>query len=246
MKSNQSDLFESQESVKLTWKNWLKLTNYQEIITFTTSKILRLPVQSFPGKDLFYSKEATYKVGQKEFIIKAVKNSGLANSVNLLTWSGIQSITCHTVLPVMHVALLTFIVNPATDPSTVYTVMKNFLIVVNQLEKEHLSVFAKKVFIGFFWISVLNDLRSFENLFLWWEIPQDKMRSSLYTPYPIFPVRCAPVASSVKKFAETASLVPNYVFLTNNRINFLHRSLSPVIFGKIRGPHWNKVFWAWS
>ena len=142
------------------------MTNYQEIITFTTSKILRLPVQSFPGKDLFYSKEATYKVGQKEFIIKAVKNSGLANSVNLLTWSGIQSITCHTVLPVMHVALLTLIVNPATDPSTVYTVMKNFLIVVNQLEKEHLSVFAKKVFIGFFWTSVLNDLRSFKNLFL--------------------------------------------------------------------------------
>ena len=142
------------------------MTNYQEITTFNTSKILRLPVQPSPGKELFYSKEATYKVGQKEFTIKVVKNSGLANSVNLLTWSGIQSITFHTVLPVMHVALLTFIVNSETDPSTVYTVMKNFLIVVNQLEKEHLSVFAKKMFIGLFWISVLNDLRSFKNLFL--------------------------------------------------------------------------------
>ena len=177
--------------MKLTWENWLKLTNYQEITTFNTSKILRLPVQRSPGKDLFYSKEATYKVGQKEFTIKVVKSSGLANSVNLLTWSGIQSITCHTVLPVMHVALLTFIVNSETDPSTVYTVMKNFLIVVNQLEKEHLSIFAK-MFIGLFWISVLNDLRSFKNLFLWWEIPQDKMRSSLYTPYPFFPSEMRP------------------------------------------------------
>ena len=144
LKSNQSNLYQSHKRVKLTGMNWLKLKNYQEITTFTSNKILRLPEQFSPSKDLFYSKEATYKFAQEEFTINAVRNSGLVNAVNLLAWGGIQSLTCHTVLPAMHTGLLSFIANPVVDPSTVYTVMKNFLIVVNQLEQEHLPVFCEE------------------------------------------------------------------------------------------------------
>ena len=75
----------------------------QEITTFTTNKILRLPEQFSPSNDLFYSKEATNKIAQEEFKINVLGNSELLNAVNVPTQSDIQSVTCDTVLPVMQV-----------------------------------------------------------------------------------------------------------------------------------------------
>ena len=69
------------------------------------------------------------------------------------------------------------------------------------------------------------------------------------TPRPSAPVKCALVASPVDKFAEIVSPVPNYASPDNKWISFLpgHKeTLSPVISGTTGGPHWNKVFSAWS
>ena len=69
------------------------------------------------------------------------------------------------------------------------------------------------------------------------------------TPRPSAPVKCALVASPVDKFAEIVSPVPNYASPDNKWISFLpgHKeTLSPVITGTTGGPHWNKVFSAWS
>ena len=74
-----------------------------------------------------------------------------------------------------------------------------------------------------------------------------KIFSQNLTPCPSAPVKCAPVASPVDKFAEIAAPVPNYASSFNKSISFLidHKeTLSPVIFGKIGSL--NRVFSAWS
>ena len=49
-----------------------------------------------------------------------------------------------------------------------------------------------------------------------WEVANKLFFINMYcTPYPSVPVRCAPVASLVDKFAEIASPVPIYAFPTN-------------------------------
>ena len=53
----------------------LKLANFlcPEITAFTINKILRLPKQFSPSKDLFQLKKTTYKFAQEEFTINALK-----------------------------------------------------------------------------------------------------------------------------------------------------------------------------
>ena len=65
----------------------------------------------------------------------------------------------------------------------------------------------------------------------------------------ITPCPSAPVTFPVDKFAEIVSPVRNYASLANKWITFLpgHKeTLSPVIFWKTGGFHWNRVFSAWS
>ena len=58
-------------------------------------------------------------------------------------------------------------------------------------------------------------------------------RKLIYTPCPSTPVRCAPVTSSIDKFAEIDSPVPNYASEANKRISFLPRLKGEFIPGDI-------------
>ena len=60
------------------------------------------------------------------------------------------------------------------------------------------------------------------------------------TPCTSVPVRCARWVPPVDQFAEIASPIPNYASPANERIIFYsshNETLSPIIFGKIGGPH---------
>ena len=70
------------------------------------------------------------------------KNSGLVSDSNdLPIWAGIQFLISSAKLPLMQVGFLPFLPHLVTDHSTVYTAMKNFVNVANQLERDHLPVF---------------------------------------------------------------------------------------------------------
>ena len=99
-------------------------------------------MNSHQKNELFESKDYLSSQKFSEFVMNALKNSCLVNTTeNIPTWAGICSLLTTNKFPLVHVEFLPFIPHPITETSTVYTAMKNFLKVVEQLDQEHLPVF---------------------------------------------------------------------------------------------------------
>ena len=80
------------------------------------------------------------------------------------TWAAMRSLMNEKPLPLMQVGFLPFVSAPVTDYATVYTAMKNFLNVVNQLKQQTLPLFCDQ---GVFRTVIhiyLNHNEEFQNL----------------------------------------------------------------------------------
>ena len=84
--------------------------------------------------------------------------------MDVSTWAAMRSLMNEKPLPLMQVGSLLFVPAPVTDYATVYTAMKNFLNVLNQLKQQALPLFCDE---GIFRTVIhiyLNHIEEFQNL----------------------------------------------------------------------------------
>ena len=70
-----------------------------------------------------------------------LKNSKPVPYENLPTWGALNSLISNSKLPIMQTGFLPFIPYPVTEHTTVYTAMKNFIKVLQQLHQKALPIF---------------------------------------------------------------------------------------------------------
>ena len=132
----------------------------QEIIQYKSPRKLVLPEEFKVDDTLFNCPEKLSQSNAKEFIFsllrslpsqKAIEHyiesqneeveEGVITTNGLPTWAGMRSLLSDTDPKVMQVGFLPFIPYPVTDYSTVYTAMKNFNNIVEQLQQSILPVY---------------------------------------------------------------------------------------------------------
>ena len=125
---------------------------------------MELP-DKFPAKNELYLCESELKKHKnKEFIINIIKSNFIRINMDVPTRVAMCSLMNEKPLPLMQVGLLPFVPAPVTDYATIYTAMKNFLNIVNQLKQQTLPLFCDK---GVFRIVIhiyLNHNEKFQNL----------------------------------------------------------------------------------
>ena len=120
---------------------------------------------NFPVKNELYLCESELKKHKnKEFIINIIKSNFTRINMNVPTWAAMRSLMNEKPLSLTQVGFLPFAPAPMTDCATVYTAMKNFLNVVNQLKQQTLPLFCDEgVFRAVIHI-YLNHNEEFQNL----------------------------------------------------------------------------------
>ena len=131
---------------------------------YKATKCIELP-DNFPVKNELYLCESELKKHiNKEFIINIIKSNFTRIKMDVPTWAAMRSLMNEKPLPLMQVGFLPFVSAPVTDYATVYTAMKNFLNVVNQLKQQTLPLFCDE---GVFRTVIhiyLNHSEEFQNL----------------------------------------------------------------------------------
>ena len=113
---------------------------------YKVTKYIELP-DHFPVKHEVYLCESELKKHKnKEFIINIIKSNFTRINMDVSTWAAMRSLMNEKPLPLMRVGFLPFVSNPVTDYATVYTAIRNFLNVVNQLKQQTLPLFCDEVF----------------------------------------------------------------------------------------------------
>ena len=128
---------------------------------YKATKCIELP-DNFPVKNELYLCESELKKHKnKEFIINIIKSNF---NMDVPTWAAMRSLMNEKPLPLMQVGFLPFVPAPVTDYATVYTAMKNFFNIVNQLKQQTLPLFCDEgVFRSVIHI-YLNHKEEFQNL----------------------------------------------------------------------------------
>ena len=131
----------TKNAVDLKSVKTLSKLSCQEITLYYSSKSLIIPESFKVDTELFSSPSNREHHDTIEFIISCIKSGFLINDCDVPTWAGIQSLHSTSEVPVMQVGFLPFIPNPVTEHSTVYTAMRNFVKVADQLQQKSLPVF---------------------------------------------------------------------------------------------------------
>ena len=109
----------------------------QEIIPYSTGKQISLPETFIAASDqLNMTTKDREGYEKQEFIINCVRNIQTKSSIP--TWARCKTLLSKQQVSTMQVGFIPFIPSPVTDQSTVYTAMKNFNIVLKQLEQNSL------------------------------------------------------------------------------------------------------------
>ena len=131
---------------------------------YKVTKCIERP-DNFPVKNELYLCESELKKHKnKEFIINVIKSNFTRINMDVPTWAAMRSLVNEKPLLLMQVGFLSFVPVPVTDYFTVYTAVKNFLNVVNQLKQQTLPLFCDEGVFRTVLHIYLNHNKEFQNL----------------------------------------------------------------------------------
>ena len=116
----------------------------QKIIPFKGIKKQRVLDSKFIAEDeLLQNAEVEKERDMKHFFTNCTRNGILFNNTesNTSTWAEGEALFFNSCVPKMHSGFLPYIPHPVTEFSTVYSVLKNFLTVLSQLNQTCLPLF---------------------------------------------------------------------------------------------------------
>ena len=106
----------------------------QQTEHFSSSKCITIPDTFKVKSELISEQEETINSKLDDFSLH-VPNE------NLPRWGALKSLISNSKLPIMQTGFLPFIRYPVTEHTTVYTAMKNFIKVLQQLDRKALPIF---------------------------------------------------------------------------------------------------------
>ena len=114
----------------------------QKIDTFHSSKTHTMP-GSFQVDEELFSSAVNREHHENIELVTGCLKSAVDNNFdgNLPIWAGIRALLSNANAPQMHVAVLPFIPRSVTEHPTVYTAMRNFVKIADQLEQKSLPLF---------------------------------------------------------------------------------------------------------
>ena len=138
----------------------------QELMSYNSvNKDIVLPLNMIIPTDLLDDTETIKKHNDIESVVDMVRCLTTKFAETIPTWAGCKSLLYKSKTPLMQVGSLLYLPHPVTEYDTVYTALKNFLKVLEQLDQKSLPVICDEGVYSLVANIVLQRAKEFKRLF---------------------------------------------------------------------------------